>query len=179
MQTPNKYPTTYHVPARPTEEKPAGRWGKYRFDHCLNLDDLLPRTEPENYNRLTSLSGQNTARAHRARSKRELAKRIVLDFMTLIVEDLITTGDHYYLPAGKESRLRVVAMPVRRCNMLIRQQRYRMNDVFATNGRFYQFRLELGNYGGARRFKGVYVDRGHYHDLCKRIALKKVVYDLA
>lgn len=170
------YPLHF-VPGRPTAEKPAGRWGRYRFDHCLTLDDLLP-AKPGAYAGLRSLSGQNTARVHKARSKRELAKRIALDFLKLVLDDLIATGDHYMLPAGKESRLRVVAMPPRKCSLLIKQKRYRMNDVFATNGRFYQFRLELGAYG-KRRFKGVYVNRGRYIDICRRIALGEVAYDLS
>lgn len=176
MQAP-QYPLTKHVPARPTEDKPAGRWGRYRFDHCLTLEDLLPQ-QPKAYTKLTSLSGQNTARSHNARSKRELARRIALDFVALVLDDLIATGDHYQLPAGKDSRLRVVAMPVVRGQMLLAQQRYRMNDVFATHGRFYQFRLELGAFG-KRRVKGVYVDRGRYIELCKRIALGQVAYDLS
>jgi hypothetical protein len=172
-----RYPLTTHAPARPSAEQPAGRWGRYRFDHCYTLDDLLPPTG-EAYAGLTSVSGLNTARAHKARSKRELAKRICLDFVALVLDDLIATGDHYQLPAGSQSILRVVAMPVRRCSLLLRQRRYRMNDVFATGGRFYQFRLELGKPGQRPRVKGVYVDMGRYHELCKRIALGQVAYDL-
>ena len=171
----NQYPVDHYNAARPSEDRPAGRWGNYRFDHCQTLNDLLP---PDgDYSGLNTKTG-NTARIYNCRNKHQLAKRIAWDFLAAVLDHVIDTGDHYLLPAGDNSLLRVVAMPPTAAEMLIRQKRYRMNDPWATQGRFYQLRLELGRYG-RRRVKGVYVDMGRYHRLCRLIATQQVAYDLS
>jgi hypothetical protein len=167
----------------PTTYVPSGIHGiqardhqRYRDDHCRTMNDLL-RTS-DDFSGLVSSTGGNTAREHRCRNKHQLAKKIGYDFLGLVLDHLISTGDEYKLPVGDNSRLRIVSMSAAQSQMLYARGRYRMNDVHATGGRFYHFRLELG-WRGVVRKKGVYVDMGRYYRLCRLIATGAVVYDLS
>jgi hypothetical protein len=144
--------------------RPAG--AKYQEHHCVRLDDILH--EGLDFSFLTSQDGANTCRRHKVRSKRELAKRLALDFLDMMIQDLIQEGDVYKLPIQQGAFMYVVRKTDRAIESIAKRGTYKKVDLFDADFNIYELVLDFYVAYKLRR-RILHLDKARYTQLAELV----------
>lgn len=148
-------------------------YGLYDDGHCVRLTDLLP--DGQDFPLLELEEGGDVCRTLGVASKARLARRLVLHFLGLVIEQLIETGDHYQLPVRGRARWRIVGKSPQAVASIARRDKYPMVDLEKSKGMIYELVFELTKKKKPVR-RVVKIDRRRYVHLCGLVNQGKV-YD--
>lgn len=148
-------------------------YGLYDDSHCLRLTDLLP--DGQDFGLLALAGGGDVCRATKTRSKATLARKLVMHFLTLLIDQLVETGDHYQLPIQGLARWRIMGKSKQAVASIARRDKYQMIDLDKSQGMIYELVFELTKKRQPVK-RIVRMDRSRYLRLCE-LANNGKVYD--
>jgi len=151
---------------KPTSGGAYIKCGLYNDTGCLTLSDLLH--QEIDYTFLSAGPGRNTARLHKCRDKRALAKKISLDFLSLLLDDLIATGNIFLLPVQQGAQIKIVAKTRKAVRSIIRRKAYSAVDFMESDFKVYEFVLDYKIQGDLRR-RYLRVNQDRYAQMVDRV----------
>ena len=148
-------------------------YGLYDDSHCLRLTDLMPNGQ--DFSLLELTGGGDVCRTYGAGSKARLARRLVLHFLALVVDQLVETGDHYQLPIKGLACWRIIGKSKQAVQSIARRDKYKMVDLEKSQGMIYELVFELTKKRQPVK-RIVRLNRERYLRLCE-LANNGKVYD--
>lgn len=174
------YPRSHYDARQPL---PSGQFSKralkarYDTKHCWGINDLLHAGL--DYSLLQNVDGSNTTKHHGVRDRRQLAKQIGWEFLTTLLDELISTGDHCLLPTQAYSLLRIVAAPPGMSRRRFEKGLYQMVDPLASDFKTYELRLNYRRPGNPVVYqRSCRIDLPRYYRLAQLVNSGQVTYDL-
>lgn len=146
----------------------------YETEHCWRLTDLLD--ESWDYSSLQNTDGSNTPRTYKCNSKQQLARKIFLEFLSLVLDDMIRTGDHYKLPVMQGAKWRIVAKSVGAMRSIVRRGAYQCVNLRLSGNKIYEM---VFDYRRGKNWKRaiMQLDATRYGRLCELVEEHDMVYD--
>jgi hypothetical protein len=153
-----------------------GEWlqfGRYDDAHCIRLTDMLPKGQLCNLLELTDdAPSRNITKLHKCGDRVELHRRIVVGFLTLIVDDLIDNGNYFQMPVQNLARWRIRGKTRKQVESIARRDTYKFVDLAKSDGMVYEMILEFEIMRRGVRKKVTRMIRlnyERYQRLCQRV----------
>ena len=151
--------------------------GNYNDTGCITLSDLLH--EELDYSFLSmkasTLKNQNTAKFYKCRDKRALAKKIALDFLELLIDDLIQTGNVFIMPVQQGAQIKIVAKPSKAVKSISRRKAYGSVDLFNSDFKIYEFVFDFYVRGKLRR-RYIRINQERYQKIVEKVNNDEIRY---
>lgn len=158
---------------KPTADGGFVTQGYYNDTGCMTLSDILH--DKLDYSSLKATDGSNTARKYKCRDKRALAKKITLDFIELMVDDIIETGNVFVLPVQQGAQIKVVAKTSKAVRSIARRKSYKDVDLLNSDFKIYEFVFDFHRYKELKR-RYIRINQNRYRRLVEKVNNDEIRY---
>jgi len=146
-------------------EKPIKLSAKH-YDTSLNknIEHIFPKTL-----KLSWLKGKgNINKIYKARTKRDLAKKIFHMFMANLLDHLIETGDIFILPIPGHNYIQIEEMPDAEVRHRMQIGTYQFVDIIQSDFKIYYFVLRFAS-SSRTSTRVIRIDYNRYKYLCDKV----------
>lgn len=140
-------------------------FGQFEEGHCLRLTDLLPDGQAYELLRLvTGAPAGGICRLHRCRSLGRLYRQLILNFLSVVLDELLLNFGVYQLPQAGAT-WRVLPKSREEVRHIARIDTYKFVDFKKSQGRIYELVMNYRAFGRRHR-RLLRVDYARYQRLC-------------